>query len=270
MAKTQIEGGTVTCGVCKGKPPASLPQPRQEGISAAWDFLNRRLTGTPTVFEQSETRMVRVGGSARIEGADELLATPVFWDDEWVAVEQRQKEDPTFRIASATEEQEFDSVRKAAQAFQVDAAGPAALTERIRQAFGTGPVSQNVAQQVYVTDFANRFPESDLASSGPWVEIDAAGSLLRPCLAQLGQQFSTQRVALAAAGSAGVPLASPADLARLAESSSTVARIYYSVVDSKEDLLPQADRDVGLHQLTVRIHLVDFLDATGRVVKSTR
>ncbi len=265
-----IEGAQVACPVCKGKPPVVAPQPRNEGVQAAFDFLTRRLTGNPTPFEQTETRMVRVGGAARVEGSEELVAAPVWWNDEWVSLEQRQKEDPSFHAVVASEDQEFTAVRTSSQPFQPDASGPAGFAERIRQTFGVGPVSQNVAQLVYVTDFANRAPEGDQASSGPWVEIDADAAILRAGLAQVGQAFGTSRVTISAAGTGSIPLPRLPEIARLAENPGLVVRLYYSVADSKEDVLPQPDRDVCLHLLTVKLLLIDFVDSNGRVVKSAR
>ncbi len=265
-----IDGGKITCVTCKGKDPAKRPEPAPDKVQDCWTFLDRRLSGTMTAYEQTETRMVRVGGAALIEGAEELLAAPVWWEDRWISAEERATVDPGYKAKVGTEEEEFSAIRKSATPLQGDAAAASRTLEQVRQLFGVGAVSPSVAQQVYVTEFVNQSPDGDQKSSGSFVEIDVAGSLLRPCLVQSGQEFSTLRAVLTGGSGTGIPTGRVPDLAGFASSPASRVRIYYSVADSKEDILPQADRDIGVHQLIAKVRLIDFVDATGRIVKSTR
>lgn len=264
-----LNGGKVRCHTCKGKDPVQRSEPPRSGVAGALAYLERRLGGTLTISEQMETRMVRVGGVAQVPGADEFLAKPVWSGEEWVTVEERQAADPTFRVKSGTEEDAFAEVRKAGTPLNTNADGVAQFVDQIRQTFGVGPVSPTVAQQTYMTDFSTRPPESDRVNAGPYLEVDAADGVLRPYLLQLGQEFSTVRVSLGVAGATGIPIPRSVDLARLCASGATV-RLYYSVADSKEDIEPQTDRDISVHHFTVRVLLVDFLDPSGKLAKSTR
>lgn len=267
--KDRLEGGRVRCHLCKGKDPEKRAEPPSVGVDSCVAYLDRRMSGNPTLSEQMDTRMARVGGVAQIPGAEDLLAKPVWWGEEWVTVEERQAADPTFKVKTGSDEDEIAAIRKGAAPLTADAGACAQFLERIRQTFGVGAVSPTVAQQVYVTDFAGKPPESERLSSGPFVEVDVADSVLRPSLLQLGQDFRTGRVSLAAAGSVGVPVPRSVELARVAGEGSVV-RIYYSMADSKEDIQPQADRDISLTLFTIKVLLVDFLDSAGKIVKSTR
>lgn len=267
-----IKGGKIQCRVCKGKDPKPAAAPPMDRVERCAMFLQRKSTGKLTLLEQAETRLVRVGAAGQVEEAEALRAAPVYWGGKWVSVEERRAADPTFKYQEAATADDIAERRKGALAFGPEGAAPEAFQEKIRQTFGAGSTASAGSRPIYFTDFAFKTPDGDQVGSGPFTEIEAGANRLRPCLVQVGQKFSTYRVTLDGPDGPGLPLESKVELAMMAGTPGTSARIYYQVVDARETTVPSptGDRDLSATRLTTRLVLVDFLDAAGKVIKSSK
>lgn len=269
-----VIGGKVACPVCKGKAGttnnAPPPYPAS-GVDQATQYLEHRLSGVLTLAEQGETRMVRVGGAPPIEGAEELAANPVWTGDRWGPADE-PVETPTKTPEPAADQElaVLASFRDGATRMQTDKAGAEKYIAQVRQSFGTDAVSGDSARRVYCTDFALLGAPADEESSGPCVEVDLVEVMARPVLAQVGKTFSTSRITLVTAGAEGVVLPHTADWVRQVSAAGSVLRLYYNVVEGKEDVIPGNGRDVGIYQLTIKLLLVDLVDAGGKVIRSAR
>ncbi len=269
-------GGRITCPLCKGgKSPTTARAPSASAVESAWQYLERAVNGKPSVADHAETRMIRVGAAPPVEGAEELLANPVWLGDRWGPADDAEPastREPEPPVTTETPESaalaKFRAAAKELNPGEADA--PGAFLDAIRRAFGTGVPQGAAAEQVWTTDFPLRPAPGDTASSGPWIVLDAAAGTAHLGLAQASEEFVTRRAALAGTGGPAVPLPRMAEWAAEAQLPSRRVRVYYKVTDAQEDLEPGSGRDVSVHRLTITALMVDVMDAAGGVVKSAR
>ncbi|MBI3271730.1 MAG: hypothetical protein HYZ53_22255 [Planctomycetes bacterium] len=267
---SRVQGGKLSCRSCPATEPKSVPAPAANQLAACCDYLARMRQGALTQTEQTRGRMLRVGAPGRTREAAELLATPVWWNKKWVSVADRSAADSSFQARATDEEQDRAAIRKAALPLQSGAAAPDAFEASLRKTFSLGAVSDAAAQPVQVTDFSIGPRAKEDESTGPCVAEDPGSSCLRPFLVQVAQRFATRRVVLETVDRDALPVSAELNLSSLLATPGLSVRIYYTVVDVREDVAPSGERDVATRHFVVKVPLVDFVDAGGKIVASSR
>lgn len=262
-------GGKVPCRFCKSTDVSRLPLPAKERASRCLEYLQRRSRGELTLIEQCDTALYLVGSAPEVEGAKDLLATPVWWGGKWVTVAERQAADPSFKARTADATEGFEAVRKGATALVPEGGALDAFRGVVEALLAAGAPPAD-ARPVYCTDFGLKPPADAHGSAGPFAEIDARANRLLPCLFQVAPEYSLVRVNLDSPTGPGLALTGKVDLAGLAATPGTRVRLYYTVLDHRQVILPAGTRDVATTHLVVKLLLADFLDADGKVLASTR
>ncbi len=242
--------------------------PDAQKLSECAQFLERQVKGMLTLWEQSLTRMPRVGGPGQVEGAKALLDNPVWWSGEFVTLEKRRNLDPEFAKGSGGAVANAEAIRKGALALLAEGAAPDQFEAKVRKTLGLGTTGGAGARQVFYTDFAGRGTAGTPKAGEPDVEVSEGGKLLKPSLLEVADQVSARRIEMDGADGTGLKLDGTLDPG--ATGSDVKVRIYYTVVDSKESVTPSADRDVTLTKLIVKVALVDVLDGSGKVLSTTK
>ncbi len=264
-----LEGGKEPCKVCRGKTAREVGPPDSQKLQAACDSVDRQLKGQLTLWEQSLTRMPRVGGPGQIENARDLLDHPVWWDGDFVTIEKRRGADPNFGKGGGAVVADAALARKGAQALVPGAEAPAQFELTLRRTLGLGGAAAAGQKQVYYTDFAPRAAGASAPAGVPNVEVSNGGSRLNACLVEIAEEFSARRIDLDMGDGTGVSLAEALQSGAWG-TSGAVVRVFYTVVDSNEAVTPGKDRDTVVTRLVVKLTLVDVLDAGGQVLQTTR
>lgn len=262
------QGATVPCRACHGKKARNVPPPDPAKVSECTQFLERQVKGTLTLWEQSLTRMARVGGPGQVEGAKDLLDHPVWWSGDFVTLEKRRNLDPEFAKGSGGAVSNAEAIRKGAMALLPEGAAPDQFEAKVRKTLGLGSASGPGARQVFYTDFAGRATGGTPKAGEPDVEVSEGGRRLKPSLLEVTDPVSARRMELDGSEGNGLKLEGTVDPG--ATGGDVKVRIYYTVVDSKESVTPSADRDVTLTRLIVKVALVDVLDGSGKVLSTTK
>lgn len=264
-----VKGGTVPCRACAGKGTKQVSPPDQWKLQEACNALDRQLKGQLTLWEQSLTRMPRVGGPGQVENARDLLDHPVWWNGGWVAIDTRTKADPNFGKGGAAVVADAAMARKGARALAPGTEGPAQFELSVRRTLGLGGAAAAGQKQVFYTDFKPRASGASAPAGVPSVEVNHGGRSLNPCLVEIAEEFSARRIELDAGDGSGVSLAEALQSTAWGTSGAMV-RVFYTVVDSKEAVTPGKDRDTVVTRLVVKVTLVDVIDAGGQVLQTTR
>ncbi len=264
-----VKGGTVPCRACAGKGSKQVAPPDVYKLQEACSSLDRQLRGQLTLWEQSLTRMPRVGGPGQIENARELLASPVWWNGGFVAIDTRRKADPNFGKGGGAVVADAAMARKGARALAPGTDGPAQFELTIRKTLGLGGAAAAGQKQVYYTDFTPIASGASVPKGVPNAEVADGGRRLNACLVEIAEEFSARRIELDAGSGMGVQLAEALQTTTWG-TSGAVVRVFYTVVDSKESVTPGKDRDTVVTKLVVKVTLVDVLDAGGQVLQTTR
>ncbi len=266
--------GQVPCPTCKGRTAAAgfgAAPVQPAAVDAAVSYLQQRVgSGAHSLHEQGNTRMLFVGGAVPLDGAEEFAATPLWLGDRWGPADAAAVPDPKAQEQERAAAEWTDALRGRAEPLQPSGGAAESFLERLRGTFGAGTVSGAVAQSVRVTEFGTLLPDPGAGTVGAHAAFDPATGLLRPILVQWSRTYSTTRVTLADAGAEGIAVPRRLEFEQAMRTPGAVVRIYYSVVDAREEVLPEVERDICIYQLTVKCLLLDVLDADGRILLSAR
>lgn len=261
-------GGKTPCRACHGKKARNVAAPDMSKVSECAQFLERQVKGMLTLWEQSLTRMARVGGPGQVEGAKDLLDHPVWWNGDFVTLEKRRTLDPEFAKGSGVGVSNAEAIRKGAMALLPEGAGSDQFEAKVRKTLGLGTSGVAGAKQVFYTDFAGRGTGGTPKAGEPNVEVLEGGKRLKPTLMEIADQVSARRIDMEGIDGNGLRLDGTIDPG--ATAGDVKVRIYYTVVDSKESVTPTAERDVTQTRLIVKVALVDVIDGGGKVLSTTK